>query len=155
MIPVDIRYMIWNIFSHSVGFIFSFLMMIFDVQKCFILMKSNLSSFCFCHLSYFFSLSEVGVQHNPVGTSLVTQLVKNPPVNAGDLRLISLQYSCLKNPMDQSSLAGYRQTVGHNWGDLACMHVLWLETDLRFGMWIISFIWLHAVVYRCQLYPTD
>ena len=68
-------------------------MMIFDVQKCFILMKSNLSSFCFCHLSYFFSLSEVGVQHNPVGTSLVTQLVKNPPVNAGDLRLISLQYS--------------------------------------------------------------
>ena len=47
-------------------------------------------------------------------------VVKNPPANAGDVNSIPelgrssgerngnlLQYSCLENPMDQRSLAGY------------------------------------------------
>ena len=53
----------------------------------------------------------------------VTLAVKNPPADAGDIRDlgsiprsgrspgggqgIPLQYSCLKNPMDRQSLAGY------------------------------------------------
>ena len=57
------------------------------------------------------------------GASQVALVVKNMPANAGDLRdpvLIPglgrsprgehgnpLQYSCLENPMDQRSLAGY------------------------------------------------
>ena len=58
-----------------------------------------------------------------VGASQVVLVVKNTPVNAGDIRnavLIPgsgrspgggqgnlLQYSCLENPMDRGSLAGY------------------------------------------------
>ena len=58
-----------------------------------------------------------------VGASQVVLVVKNPPVNAGDIRnTVSipgsgrspgeghgnlLQYACLENPMDRGSLAGY------------------------------------------------
>ena len=48
--------------------------------------------------------------------SRVALVIKNPPANAGDLRDTGsilggghgspLQYSCLKNPMDQRSLVG-------------------------------------------------
>ena len=44
---------------------------------------------------------------------MVAQLVKNAPAKVGDLGLIPglgrslLQYSCLKNPHGQRSLAGY------------------------------------------------
>ena len=43
-------------------------------------------------------------------SSLIPELGRSPGGGHSSL----LQYSCLKNPMDQSSLAGYRQTVGHN-----------------------------------------
>ena len=65
--------------------------------------------------------------------SRVVLVVKNPPVNAGDLRDASSipgsgrspgeghgnprQYSCLKNPMDRQNLTDYSpwvRRVGHN-----------------------------------------
>ena len=71
----------------------------------------------------------VGVKHvlpeggQVVGASQVVLVVKNTPVNAGDIRNTVLipgsgrspgggqdnlfQYSCLQNPMDRGSLAGY------------------------------------------------
>ena len=72
--------------------------------------------------------------------SQVVLVVKNPPANARDLRdagLISgsgrtpggghgnpLQYSCLENPMDRVAWwAIGSQRVGHDWGDLARMHM--------------------------------
>ena len=65
------------------------------------------------------------------GASLVAQTVKNPPVNAEDVGLISglrrslgegnsLQYSCLGNPMDRgawwATVHGL-QRVKHDWGN--------------------------------------
>ena len=57
------------------------------------------------------------------GASWLAPVVKNPPANAGDIRDMGsipgsgrspegghghpLQYSCLENPMDRQSLAGY------------------------------------------------
>ena len=59
-------------------------------------------------------------QQKILRASLVSQMVKNTPVNAGDSGLIPgsggssgegngnpLQYSCLGNPMDRRSLVGY------------------------------------------------
>ena len=56
------------------------------------------------------------VSHDPVGASLVAQMVKNPIYSAGDLDSIPglgrspgegsgspLQYSCLENPMDRGA----------------------------------------------------
>ena len=56
-------------------------------------------------------------------SSQVVPMVKNPPANAGDIRVVGsisgsgrspggshgnpLQYSCLENPHGQRSLAGY------------------------------------------------
>ena len=37
-----------------------------------------------------------------------------------------LQYSCPENPMDEGA---WSHRVGHNWGDLACMHVLEKEME--------------------------
>ena len=58
-----------------------------------------------------------------IGASQVTLVVKNPPINAGDIRHMGLipgsgkspggrhgnplQYSCLENPHGQRSLVGY------------------------------------------------
>ena len=58
-----------------------------------------------------------------IWASQVALVVKNPPANAGDLRDVGsiprlgrspgvgngnpLQYSCLKNPIEQRSLSGY------------------------------------------------
>ena len=66
-----------------------------------------------------------------VGASQVVLVVKKPPVNAGDIRntvLIPgsgrspgeghgnlLQYSCLENPMDRGSLAGYSPWGHKEW----------------------------------------
>ena len=71
--------------------------------------------------------------------------------NAGDVDLISelgrspgggkgnpLQYSCLKNPMDQRASKGGR--VGHDWSDLACTYTA-LVTCLTSKM---QFKWLLA-----------
>ena len=68
---------------------------------------------------YFFS----GLLTIAGGASQVALVVKNPPANAGDIRDMGLfpgserspgeghgsplQYSCLKNPHGQRSLAGY------------------------------------------------
>ena len=62
-------------------------------------------------------------------------MIKNPPANAADIRdsgLIfgsgrspggwhgnPLQYSCPENPVDCKEL----QRVGHDWNDLAHMHI--------------------------------
>ena len=61
-----------------------------------------------------------------------SQMVKNPPANAGDIRDLGsipgsgrspggehgnpLQYSCLENPMDRGALqATVHGVCGHNW----------------------------------------
>ena len=65
------------------------------------------------------------------GTSLVTQLVKNPPANAGDARDRDsipelgkptgegngnpLQYSCLGNPLDRDAWQVTAQRVSKSW----------------------------------------
>ena len=85
------------------------------------------------------------------GASLVAQLVKNPPANAGETRDVSLipglgrapgegngnplKYSCLKNPRTEEP--GWIQSKGlqrvrHNW---ASMHTtywnFWLQPNIR------------------------
>ena len=76
-------------------------------------------------LSFYFLLSpvlrHVFLQLYSMGASLVAQMVKNPPANAGDPSLIPgwgrssgggngnlLQYSCLENPTDRGT---WRATV--------------------------------------------
>ena len=67
---------------------------------------------------------------NKSRASLVAQTVKNPSANVGDLGSVSglgrssggghgnsLQYSCLENPHEQRSLAGY-SPWGHKESDL-------------------------------------
>ena len=70
--------------------------------------------------------------------SRVALVIKNPLANAGDVRDRSsvlgsgrslgngspLQYSCLENPMDGGAwwATVHGVAIGHNWGDLACMH---------------------------------
>ena len=62
-------------------------------------------------------------EYYEICASQVVLAVKNPPANAGDIREVGsipglgrspggghgniLQYSCLENPMDMRSLAGY------------------------------------------------
>ena len=65
-----------------------------------------------------------------ITNTAVAQMVKNPLVNAGDLSSIPglgrcpggghgnpLQYSCLENPVDKRSLAGYSPR-GHKASDM-------------------------------------
>ena len=137
-------------------------------------MKLSLSSCCYylgtmyslvvklilCFLSFFGILT-----HHP-GASYVALVVRNPPANVGDIRDAgsitglarspggghgnSLQYSCLKNPIDRGA---WRATVhrvthgaGHDWSDLVPMH----EYDVQ--CWKINFYivfdWLN------KLYPS-
>ena len=41
------------------------------------------------------------------------------------------QYSCLENPMDRGARRLSRCRVGHDWGDLACMHAWQPNTSLH------------------------
>ena len=86
-------------------------------------------------LSFYFLLSpvlrHVFLQLYSMGASLVAQMVKNPPANAGDPSLIPgwerssgggngnpLQYSCLENPMDRGTWRATvhgLQRVRHDW----------------------------------------
>ena len=67
-----------------------------------------------------------------VGTSLVAQMVKNPPVNAKDRGLNSgsrrspgegngnpVQYACLENPMDRGSSCTIVHGVAQSWTQLS------------------------------------
>ena len=67
-----------------------------------------------------------------MGTSLVAQIVKNLPANAGDLGLIPglgrypgggqdnpLQYSCMGNPMDRGAWRVILHGVTKNWTGLS------------------------------------
>ena len=66
-----------------------------------------------------------------LGTSLVVLTVKNPPVNAGDIRDVGLipglgrspgvgngnplQYSCLENPMDRGTWQATVHRAAQSW----------------------------------------
>ena len=87
------------------------------------------------------------------GTSQVALVVKNPPVNAGDIsdggsipglgrspggeQGNPLQYSCLGNPMDRGVWQGVAKSRGlqrarHDWSDLACTHTCPLALQPHF-----------------------
>ena len=81
----------------------------------------------------------------------VVLVVKNLPVNAGDVRDVGsiagsgrspggghsnpLQYSCLENPMDKGACQAIysigSQRVRHDGSNLACMHVLCIISGSR------------------------
>ena len=94
-------------------------------------------------------------------------VVKNPPASAGDIKRCGfnpglgrspgggrgnpLQYSCLENSMDRKAGGLWylgSKRVGHDWSDLACVHILfvqssvillWLENSL--GDWAWGYKW--------------
>ena len=89
-----------------------------------------------------------GSRYSISWASQVTLVVKNPPANAGDIRDLSsipgsgrspgegndntLQYSCLRNPMDRGAWQATvhrSQRVRHNWSDLA-QHSIPLHTSI-------------------------
>ena len=76
-----------------------------------------------CDLSYTTSFICLGLYQNTLGASQVALVVKNPLINAGDIRDVDLilglerstggghgnplQYTCLEHPHGQRSLVGY------------------------------------------------
>ena len=101
--------------------VWTFLVVLFIVQKLLILMMSNLSSFPFDAWLLVLHLRNHCViqSHENMGASQVMLVVKNPPANAGGIRHMALipglgrspavgngnplQYSCLENSMDRGA----------------------------------------------------